>query len=94
MGTISARKAGEIMRNVRRILAMELMCGCQAIDLLGNLGYGAEMLGKGTGEAYRTIREVCARLVEDRPLYGDINNCEAVIIDESIIRRVEEAVKA
>ena len=94
MGTVSARKAGEIMRNVRRILAMELMCGCQAIDLLGNLGYGPEMLGKGTKPAYETIREVCERLVEDRPLYGDINHCEAVITDETIIRRVEEAVYA
>ena len=94
MGTVSARKAGEIMRNVRRILAMELMCGCQAIDLLGNLGYGPEFLGKGTKPAYETIREVCERLVEDRPLYGDINHCEAVITSETIIKRVEEAVYA
>ena len=91
MGTVSARKAAEIMRNVRRILAMELMCGCQAVDLLGNLGYGPALLGAGTKAAYETIREVCAKLVEDRPLYGDINNCESVITDESIIRRVAEA---
>ena len=34
MGTIAARKAAEILGNVRRVLAMELMCACQAVDLL------------------------------------------------------------
>ena len=29
MGTIAARQAGEIGRNVRRVLAMELMVACQ-----------------------------------------------------------------
>ena len=41
MGTIAARKAAEILGNVRRVLAMELMCACQAVDLLG----GQEKLG-------------------------------------------------
>ena len=93
MGTVSARKAGNILKNVRRILAMELMCGCQAVDLLEKLGYGPAMLGKGTGAAYRTIREVCEKLTEDRPLYEDINRCEDVIADETLIRRAEAAVK-
>ncbi|MBQ6360705.1 MAG: histidine ammonia-lyase [Lachnospiraceae bacterium] len=92
MGTIAARKAGDIMRHVRRVLAMELMCGCQAVDLLKNLGYGPEFLGKGTKEAYDVIREVCDKLVEDRPLYDDINRCESVITNETIIERVEAAV--
>ena len=92
MGTIAARKAGEIMGNVRRVLAMELMCGCQAVDLLGNLGYGPGDLGKGTRPAYEVIREVCDKLVEDRPLYDDINRCEKVIENETLIERVENAV--
>ena len=92
MGTIAARKANDIMKNVRRVLAMELMCGCQAVDLLGNLGYGPKMLGPGTRAAYEVIREVCAKLVEDRPLYGDINRCEKVITNETLIERVEEAI--
>ena len=43
--------------------AMELMCACQAVDLLG----GQERLGKGTAPAYRTIRAVCATLEDDQP---------------------------
>lgn len=92
MGTIAARKAGEIMRNVRRVLAMELMCGSQAVDLLKNLGFGPEDLGAGTKAAYEVIREVCDKLIEDRPLYDDINRCESVITNETLIQRVEDAI--
>ncbi len=87
MGTIAARKAAEILGNVRRVLAMELMCACQAVDLLG----GQEKLGKGTAPAYQAIRAVCDTLEDDRPLYEDINRCEAVIRDGSLLRAVEEA---
>lgn len=87
MGTIAARKAAEILGNVRRVLAMELMCACQAVDLLG----GQEKLGKGTASAYQAIRAVCDTLEDDRPLYEDINRCEAVIRDGSLLRAVEEA---
>lgn len=88
MGTIAARKAAEILGNVRRVLAMELMCACQAVDLLG----GQDRLGQGTKPAYDAIRRVCATLEDDRPLYDDINNCEKVIVDGSLLRAVQEAV--
>ena len=88
MGTIAARKAGEILRNVRRVLSMELMCACQAIDLMG----GKKKLGRGTQPAYETIRSVCRTLREDRPLYEDINSCENVLKDGSFLRAVEDAV--
>ncbi|MDO5422622.1 MAG: histidine ammonia-lyase [Eubacteriales bacterium] len=87
MGTIAARKAREIMENVRRVLAMELMCACQAIDLRGDKG-----LGMGTAKAYEAVREKVERLGDDRPLYPDINCCEEILIDGSLVRRVEEAV--
>ena len=87
MGTIAARKAAEILRNVRRVLAMEIMCSCQAIDLAGN----NDKLGKGTKPAYESIRKVCAALEDDRPLYEDINNCESVLIDSSFVNAVEAA---
>ena len=86
MGTIAARKAREILENARRVLAIELMCACQAIDLRGDKG-----LGLGTGAAYRCVRNVVPFLTEDRPLYGDINECEALIIDGSLVRHVEES---
>lgn len=88
MGTIAARKAREIGENVRRVLAMELMCACQAIDMRGDKGMGA-----GTKEAYAAVRELVSKLEDDRPLYGDINKCESLIIDGSLVERVEKAAK-
>ncbi len=84
MGTISARKAKEIMENVRRVIAMEIMCACQGIDLRGNKG-----LGKGTAPVYEAVRSQVQTLTEDRPLYEDINKCEELIIDMSIIKACE-----
>lgn len=87
MGTIAARQAGEIGRNVRRVLAMDLMVACQGIDMRGNKG-----LGKGTQAAYDLVRKEVARLEEDRPLYDDINYCENIIADGSLVKAVEEAI--
>lgn len=87
MGTIAARQAAEIGTNVRRVLAMELMVACQGIDMRGNKG-----LGKGTQAAYDIVRKGCARLEEDRELYGDINYCEDIITNGALVKAVEEAI--
>lgn len=87
MGTIAARQAAEIGKNVRRVLAMELMVACQGIDLRGNKG-----LGKGTQAAYDLVREKVATLDQDRELYEDINYCEEIIMDDSLIEAVEKAI--
>lgn len=86
MGTIAARKAKDIMENVRRVLAMEIMCACQGIDLRGNKG-----LGKGTAPVYDEVRECVPVLTEDRPLYEDINKCEELVINNTIIDVCEKA---
>lgn len=87
MGTIAARKARSIMENTRRVLAMEMMCACQAIDLRGNKG-----LGKGIEPVYEMVRKLIPMLKEDRPLYEDINKCERLIINGGIIEVVEDSV--
>ncbi|MPM94232.1 Histidine ammonia-lyase [bioreactor metagenome] len=87
MGTIAARKARSIIENARRVIAMEIMCACQAIDLRGNKG-----LGKGTAPAYDAVRKLVHMLEEDRILYEDINECEALIINGEMIRATEKAV--
>lgn len=87
MGTIAARKAKEIMENVRRVIAMEIMCACQGIDLRTNKG-----LGKGTAPVYNKVREFVPMLVEDRPLYEDINKCEELIINGTIVDVCENEV--
>lgn len=87
MGTIAARKAKEILGNVRKVLAMEIFAACQAIDLRGNKG-----LGKGTNIAYNIIRDNIKIIADDRVMYIDINKCEEIIKSEIIVNKVEEKI--
>lgn len=87
MGTIAARKAREIMGNARKVLAMEIMAACQAIDLRGNKG-----LGKGTAEAYNIVRENLTKIEDDRVMYVEINKCEEILKSNVLVEKVEEKV--
>lgn len=87
MGTIAARKAKEIMENVRKVLAMEILAACQAIDLRGNKG-----LGKGSNQAYNLVRDKISKVEEDRIMYLDIDKCEEIIKSNIILEKVEEEI--
>jgi len=84
MGTIGARKAREIYKNVRRTIAMEMLCACQAIDL----GKGSK-LGYTTQKAYNLIRGKVEKLLYDREMYEDINNLEALITNEEFNKIID-----
>lgn len=86
MGTIAARKAREILDNVRNVLAIELLSGAQGVDFKE-----PEKLGVGTKEAYKLIRSRVTRLVEDRVMYVDINTVYDLVKDHSIVEAVEKA---
>ncbi|MEO1339358.1 MAG: aromatic amino acid lyase, partial [Myxococcota bacterium] len=86
MGMTSARKAGQVLVNVRQCLAIELLCACQAIDLIGL------QPGAGVAAVHRTIRQEVPSLAEDRVLHNDIVTVERMIEDGRILRAAEEAV--
>ena len=86
MGTIAARQAFEITKNVKQVLAIELMCAAQGTDLRAPL-----KLGKGTNIAYQTIRKHVDKLEKDRILYPDIEKISAAIPE--IISEVEKEIK-
>lgn len=87
MGTIAARKAREIYKNARRVIAMEILCASQAVDLAGNKG-----LGDGTNILYQLVREKVPYLSKDRELYPEINFVEELItkgiINKEVIKKV------
>ncbi len=83
MGTISARKVGEVVENLRNVLAIELMCAVQAIDM-----HGSGTLGTGTGKAYKAIREIIPFLDSDRVLYHDINKVADMIKKPQFIKNI------
>lgn len=66
MGTISSRKAREILENIKNILAIELMVSCQAIDFRLKSGI---KLGDKTGLAYSLIRRLVPFFSRDNIYY-------------------------
>ncbi|MTB64952.1 histidine ammonia-lyase [Streptococcus sp. zg-86] len=91
MGTIAARKAGEVLKNSRRIVATEILAACQALDLKPE----NHALGKGTQPAYDVFRK-SVKFIEfdkDIEIYEELNKASAVIESEEFLAAVEEAVE-
>ncbi len=87
MGPIAVRKCGEILRNVRAVLAVEMMAAAQAIDF-----HHGKRPGKGTAIAYDLIRERVPHLEDDRVLYPDIEAIRQLIESNELLTAVESAV--
>jgi histidine ammonia-lyase len=85
MGTIAARKARDILENVQNVIAIELMCAAQGIDLLSPLK-PSEPLSK----ALASIREVISILKDDRPLHKDISEIRVLMRNGTIVKEVEK----
>lgn len=83
MGTISARKLGQIVRNAENILAMELLSSVQAIDLLLPLEPGPILKS-----VRDKIREKVPFADEDRVFSTDIEVIRSMIHDDSILQIV------
>lgn len=87
MGTIASRQAMEIVDNVRNVLAIELMCAAQSLDMREG-----KKLGKGTRIAYDLIRSRVKTLNDDRILYRDIKNIYDMIKDGTLAETVEKVI--
>ncbi|UCG02678.1 MAG: histidine ammonia-lyase [Candidatus Heimdallarchaeota archaeon] len=75
MGTIAALHTQRIIEHVQFILAIELLCVSQAIDVAEI----QDKLAHTTLEVYQKIRKVIPMLHEDRELSPDINTCVELI---------------
>jgi histidine ammonia-lyase len=87
MGPIAVRKCNEILRNVRTVLAIEMMSAAQAYEF-----HGGRKPGKGTRVAYELIRSKVPALKDDRVLHPDIEAIRKMVEDCSILEAVEAAV--
>ena len=67
MGPIAARKAREVNRNVRRVLAIEFLAACQGIDLLAPLTPSPALK-----DLYDAVRAQAPSMERDRSLAEDI----------------------
>jgi len=87
MSPIAARKCREALTNAEFVIAVELLCGAQALDLFTNVKPGS-----GTLAAYECIRRSVPHLEKDRVLSEDIHAMARLMKSGAILKEVETAV--
>ncbi|NQZ01867.1 MAG: histidine ammonia-lyase [Bdellovibrionales bacterium] len=87
MGTIAARKLGQIVKNAENIVAMEILSACQALDILKPLQPASTVL-----EAYNVVREQVPFAEEDRVFSDDIESIKNLIREGKLIAAIQNTV--
>jgi histidine ammonia-lyase len=72
-----------LIANVRNILAIELLCACQALDFLAPLRSGTL-----AEQARRMVRKVSPHIAKDRPLHADITRLSILVSQRSLARLI------
>ena len=86
MGTIAARKARSIIENTANVLAIELLCAAQGIDLRGGEP------GKGSGAGYKAVRKAVTFMERDREIWPDMRAIEKLVRNGDILQEVAAAI--
>lgn len=84
MGATSAIKLAQIHDHVRTVLAIELLCAAQGIDLRRPLRTTAPL-----ERVHATIRARVPAMMVDRPIAPDIVAVRAMIDDGSLLAAVD-----
>ena len=87
MGWLAGLKLRDIVEKVRTVLAIEAICGAQAVDLRAPLEAAA-----GTRAAVAAVRKAVPFLEHDREVAADVAAAEELVADGAPVRAVEEAV--
>jgi histidine ammonia-lyase len=86
-GYLAALKAYRAARKLAYVIAIELMCATQALDLL------APLAPSPAAEALRTrIREAVPTVAEDRVFHADIEHIAELVWNGEALRVVEDVV--
>ena len=85
MGSISGRKLNRVIDNLEYILAIELLCACQAIEFRRPLKSSAIL-----EFAHHYVRNFVGFAEEDRIFANDINAIKNIISDFSFVKNVNE----
>lgn len=92
MGSIAARQAREVLANVQRVIAIELLCAAQAIGIRIKNG---QKPGVGTGAAHDLIRQHVAQRERDTQevMYKDIQKVFELVCSGEVISVVNSALR-
>src|SRR5207253_4148226 len=85
MGSISGRKLNSILDNLEYILAIELLCACQAIEFRSPLKSSSIL-----EFAHDYVRRFVGFAEEDRIFANDISRISKIISDFSFVSKVNE----
>jgi len=97
MGSISGRKALAIQRNLRKVLAIELLCAAQGLDFrTGAFPPNGQsvpplMPGPALSAAYRLTRSRIPHLIKDREMHLDIAAAEELLSSGEFLTALESS---
>jgi histidine ammonia-lyase len=100
MGTIACRKARSILDNVRKVLAIELLCASQGFDFRSGASFTNGIpsyrvkSSRAVQAAHLVVRKRITHLNEDRELHLDMNEAERIIESGELVRAVEAEIGA
>ena len=84
MGSISAFKLLEVLRNVEWVLAVELLTSAQALDFRSAL-----LPGHGVSLAHKALRQEIKHAVKDYEVRNDLDQCAEILRNGALLKAVE-----
>ena len=89
MGVTAGRKLHEVIENAKSVLAIELLCNTQALDL-----QRPERTSDALEAVYSLIRKTVPTIEDDRIFYKDMNNIIKVINSGEVVAAAESKLGA
>jgi histidine ammonia-lyase len=86
MASVAARKAATVIENTARVLALELACAAQALELQGVAGASPAIRS-----AWSVVREAVPFVVEDRGLSDEVAALSARVLAGDVAAAAERA---
>jgi len=87
MGSISAFKLLNVLRNVELILAVELLTSAQALDFRGSL-----LPGRGVALAHKALRREIRHAEHDYEVRNDLDQCAEILRSGALLKVVEDEI--
>ncbi|MCZ7610287.1 MAG: histidine ammonia-lyase [Ignavibacterium sp.] len=88
MGSISARKCFQILKNVQSVFAIEILTACQGLEFHKPMKYG-----KGTEAVYKLVRKSVPPILNDRVIYKDIERIRELIFNTGFLKEIKKIVE-
>lgn len=87
MGSIASRMCYEIVKNVKNIVSIEILCACQALDFLRPL-----KAGRGVEKAHELIRDNVKFVSSDRNMSELISRTSETVFGNPFCEKVETTI--